>query len=207
MAQYKKDEVREAIVEAALTLFYQNGYLNTRMKDIAREANTSVGNVYRYFNNKKEIYYTIITREFLDSLNDFFIKRTVIVHKKHFNFPLLSEEKSWYENDYFDFLITNRKRLNILLLYNKGTAYEKIVDQIVANMFQAKIELLNQINPVDIADETIETLSLIINKTIDLNIEVLSRDMDTAAMKRLLKSIDYYHQKGIAALWNKMIAE
>lgn len=49
---------RGQILDAALGLFYENGYKNTTMSDIAEAANISKGLIYHYFNNKAEILFS-----------------------------------------------------------------------------------------------------------------------------------------------------
>lgn len=46
---------REQILEAARVCFLRNGLHNTSMQDLIREADLSVGAVYRYFKSKNEI--------------------------------------------------------------------------------------------------------------------------------------------------------
>jgi AcrR family transcriptional regulator len=50
----KARRTRERILEAALGLFADKGYEATTMRDVAREAGTSLGLAYRYFASKEE---------------------------------------------------------------------------------------------------------------------------------------------------------
>jgi AcrR family transcriptional regulator len=59
MAQHKKPEVRDAILEGAFRLFSKQGYAATTMAAIARASGISPGNVYIYFESKLEILYAI----------------------------------------------------------------------------------------------------------------------------------------------------
>ena len=59
MAQRKKDEVRTAILEAAFTLFSEQGYSKTSIPAIARRAGFSTANVYIYFRSKIDILFTL----------------------------------------------------------------------------------------------------------------------------------------------------
>lgn len=58
--QYPKEEVRKNITQAALTEFMESGYQGASVRGIAKRANTSVGNIYKYFSSKEEIYETLI---------------------------------------------------------------------------------------------------------------------------------------------------
>jgi len=55
---------REAISRAAIRVFAHNGYFNSKVADIAREAGVADGTVYLYFNNKEEILMAAIDYAF-----------------------------------------------------------------------------------------------------------------------------------------------
>ena len=47
------------IIEAAVRVFARNGYYNSRVSDIAREAGIASGTIYLYFKTKEEILVTL----------------------------------------------------------------------------------------------------------------------------------------------------
>src|SRR6186997_1225339 len=53
---------REAILRAAIGVFAHNGYFNSKVADIAREAGIADGTVYLYFKSKEEILHSIFDR-------------------------------------------------------------------------------------------------------------------------------------------------
>src|ERR687889_1089973 len=53
---------REAILRAATTVFARNGYFNSKVADIAREAGIADGTVYLYFKSKEEILHSVFDR-------------------------------------------------------------------------------------------------------------------------------------------------
>jgi TetR/AcrR family fatty acid metabolism transcriptional regulator len=53
---------REAILRAAIQVFAHNGYFNSKVADIAREAGVADGTVYLYFKSKEEILHSIFDR-------------------------------------------------------------------------------------------------------------------------------------------------
>lgn len=59
MAQTKKPEVRQAVIDAATALFIEQGYVETQISAIARRADISTSNVYKYFGSKIDILYAI----------------------------------------------------------------------------------------------------------------------------------------------------
>ena len=55
LVQARAVKTREKIMQTAIGLYAKNGYHNTTVDDIAREAGVSVGTAYRYFGDKKEL--------------------------------------------------------------------------------------------------------------------------------------------------------
>jgi AcrR family transcriptional regulator len=51
-----------AIEEAALKLFVRQGYFGTSVRDIAKRAGVSLGNIYNYYPNKESIYVSLVKR-------------------------------------------------------------------------------------------------------------------------------------------------
>ena len=60
------NQTKSRIVSAAWKLFYQNGYENTTIDDIAELSQTSKGTFYHYFDSKDNL---------LGSLSDLFDKK------------------------------------------------------------------------------------------------------------------------------------
>lgn len=56
----KGRRTRSQILEASRTVFARDGYVDSRMTDIAMEAGLSTGGLYRYFDNKTEVLATLI---------------------------------------------------------------------------------------------------------------------------------------------------
>ena len=59
MAQVKKPQIRDAIVDSAYRLFRNQSYLRTSIADIGRAAGIAPSNIYVYFNSKFEIFYAV----------------------------------------------------------------------------------------------------------------------------------------------------
>jgi AcrR family transcriptional regulator len=59
VAQIKKIEIKQAILDAAYELFSKHGYSDTNITDIARSAGVAPANVYVYFRSKLAILFSI----------------------------------------------------------------------------------------------------------------------------------------------------
>jgi len=58
--QYLKYEVRKNIVQQSLKEFKEMGYKSTSIRSIAKNSQTSVGNFYKYFHSKDDLYEKLI---------------------------------------------------------------------------------------------------------------------------------------------------
>ena len=58
--QYLKDDVKERILTAAFQEFKEKGYSASSIRNIAHNAGIATGSVYRYFNNKEQLFDTIL---------------------------------------------------------------------------------------------------------------------------------------------------
>ena len=67
-ARLPPGDKREAILRAATTVFAHNGYFNSKVADIAREAGVADGTVYLYFKSKEEILHSIFDRSVEDAI-------------------------------------------------------------------------------------------------------------------------------------------
>lgn len=53
---------QNAIEKAALRLFIRQGFYGTSIRDIAREAGISIGNIYNYYPTKEALYLSLVRR-------------------------------------------------------------------------------------------------------------------------------------------------
>ena len=59
---------RQAILRAAIKVFANSGYFNSKVADIAREAGVADGTVYLYFKSKEDILHSIFDRSVEEAL-------------------------------------------------------------------------------------------------------------------------------------------
>ncbi len=58
----KKAEVRRRILEAAKEIFFRDGFMNANLDETAELAGVAKGTLYRYFDNKAQIYLAVLSR-------------------------------------------------------------------------------------------------------------------------------------------------
>lgn len=102
--QYTKQEVRNRILTSARQEFYEKGYEGAAMRSIAAAAGTSLGNLYRYYKNKQELYAAVV-----GSVVDECVERT----EKRFDVSPDGIERS--VNGMVNFVGENREVFKILV--------------------------------------------------------------------------------------------
>ncbi|MEN6392180.1 MAG: helix-turn-helix domain-containing protein, partial [Syntrophomonas sp.] len=60
MASKRIKGKRELIIEAAIKVFSQKGYHNTRMEEIAQAAGIGKGTIYEYFESKLQLFQSMM---------------------------------------------------------------------------------------------------------------------------------------------------
>ena len=58
--QYLKEELRNKILQTAINQFFKLGFEKTNMRIIARNSHMTVGNLYRYFSNKEQLFSEVV---------------------------------------------------------------------------------------------------------------------------------------------------
>ncbi len=131
MAQKLKDESRQAIINSAKEEFLEKGYKNASMRNIAKKANMTVGNLYRYFPSKEDIN-RLIVGDTLKEINDIIRSITadsVSMETRVFNIKADVNELSDVMNQLADRLVDvyhkHKIEFNILMM-NSGVNKELI---------------------------------------------------------------------------------
>ena len=92
-------QTRQKVLEAARVIFARDGYVEARMLDVATEAGLSTGGLYRYFDNKTDLFAAVIA-----DLHEEFYQRSG--HTRHLlasdPYEALTEANRGYITHYFE---------------------------------------------------------------------------------------------------------
>lgn len=145
--QYLKEEVKERILFSALQEFKEKGFLDASMRDIAKNADVAIGNVYRYFKNKEDLFDGAvgpIYNQFMEFM--FQIKNvddTYTDPSGHINSIKYKIMEIFKENNV---------ELLILMDKSKGTKYQSIKEDLILMID----EILNQTLILELINEGLE---------------------------------------------------
>lgn len=115
--QVKKESVYNNIYNSALNEFWINGYDKATMRNIAKNANITLGNIYRYFPNKASLFEEIVGstyNNFLAFVGD---------HKEMLLDMTIEHRNDYISNILNNYLALDRKKVSILLNGSHGTKF------------------------------------------------------------------------------------
>lgn len=135
-----KDEIYNAILHAARHEFIHSGFKDASMRNIAKEANVGLSNIYNYFSNKNEIYlaivepaknkiFTFITRQHTEET--FYINRI----------SMFGHERGVIDQ-YIDLIDTYKEELRLLLFHSEGSSLHNFREDFTDHLTQISYEYM-----------------------------------------------------------------
>ena len=194
MAQYKKNEVKDKIDQAAIEVFSKKGYQNTKIADIAEKAGISVGNVYRYYKGKEEILCELIPKDFFQQLQE-------ALNKKLCSWEGDDESNGHFlaSKQFIELLMKKKEQLAILIAGCEGTEYSTFKDQIINYMTDLFLSRYGGKLKFD-SMKNKEMIRLIYEKHFEMMVEVFKQTSDKKELQEKIMVINGYHVKGITSL-------
>ena len=132
--QEKKEQRRNEILMASLDLFVRKGYGSTRVDDIAKNSNISLGLLFHYFKTKEELYNELLKIAF-SSIN--------------IDFDTADSPIAIFENilkNIFDMLIHQPREGKLFVLLGEAFRSEGIPDE--SKKFASQVTTISQSIPV-----------------------------------------------------------
>lgn len=141
MVQRPKPEVREAILKSAGEVFAEGGFHSAALGDIVERAGTSIGNFYKYFANKDELFTEFIPRRFTTELTTR-VRAQVEALRSETNVLGLADNHPYRRasEDLLSFTVAHRDRVLFLLLRAQGTKHERFANEVVRLLVELALE-------------------------------------------------------------------
>lgn len=133
--QVLKEEIRCNILKAAVMEFKEKGFKNSSLRKIAELSGVTVGNLYRYFKDKQDLFSCIVNPPYEKIMGT--IKKSMELKEVSPNIVLIDHmTESIIESH-----ISDMDSLLILFNGSKGTRYENVKLEIVSLLENSIIEL------------------------------------------------------------------
>lgn len=136
LMQVLKDEVKEKIIEVAVVEFRDKGFNNASMRIISKNAGMTVGNLYRYFKHKEDLFYTIVTPAY-DRLM-FLARESIEYYKVDAHMQYIEHVTDWLLRIYREC----RNELIILFEGSSGTKYANTKAEIISLVEEFQKEII-----------------------------------------------------------------
>jgi AcrR family transcriptional regulator len=201
MAQTLKTEIKDRINNAAFQVFFRKDYRSAKMSEIANEASISVGNIYRYYKNKENLFYRIIPPEQVSNIKKMLTKRIQAAYGIN-DLKKLDQEAQYWKifEEQLKFILEHRQMIVILLCNSRGTIYENFKDELINLMKTLTRKYLKSIGASEKrTPETDFTMDLIYNHLIDVIVNTLSKFEDRKKANLIIRKFLSYHLAGLKA--------
>ncbi|MBI4402524.1 MAG: TetR/AcrR family transcriptional regulator [Deltaproteobacteria bacterium] len=161
----EREQRANGILEAARHMFETKGFLNTTLADVAKEAEISVGLIYRYFQSKEDIFASLALKgaEQFDKDIDSILKKAQSGKKKPTAAFVLYEIATTFfkfykpYGEYFDMLIYSYKGLKHVQIH--GATLTRLMSVTLSSLDKLKNYIL--ISPHFSAKEEDEALRVV----------------------------------------------
>lgn len=173
-------ERKEEIIEAALDLFAEKGYFNSRVAEIVEEVGIAKGTFYLYFNSKKELFLEMI------NLFELLVIKNINLDILDDNESSLIEKLSQITQNYFEFYLENSKLTNVINreavsidddFFKELQKMQQATDKIYRQIFDSLLKN-NEISKENDFEMFINLFSGVINSYIMRNSIILEKEID-----------------------------
>ena len=172
--QYLKDNIRQKIYKAAVDEFKTRGYQDASIRNIAKNAGISLGNIYRYYDNKEALYLAII-QPLMDSVKEFAQERYFTAGD---DLHSVSEKLSDFMAEHDDEIVILRR--GNTECYKKFSKYmEDITAQKIADIMQGENDAIK--NP-DLAN-------IIARSFLHCLFDIISSTPDTSKRREYVEEV------------------
>jgi len=125
--QTLKEEIRTRIQQVATAAFLKHGYQDVTMRDIAKQSAISVGNLYNYYKNKEDLFYSLTSSSFL------YLKQLLKEVKEHGPASEVADTEFTKSLVLKISQLLKKHRVGFLLMIDRGqgTKYNNLKDELI----------------------------------------------------------------------------
>lgn len=209
MAQRPKEDVRRAIVDAAVAELASVGFEGTTLAGVAARAGTSVGNVYRYFASKEELFAAAIPDELAREVAGLVRARIEALGAERDPAVLGAEHR--YQaivRELVALTSAHRERLLFLLSRAHGTAHATYFDDRVEDLTRSALAYAERAYPTfrpSAADRRV--LRRAYHAFLVGLVVTLREETRPTALERAIARLTTYHLAGLRALFQELASE
>ncbi len=194
--QIKKDDTKSKIKESAKEIFFTTSYAGASMRDVASKCNMTVGNIYRYYENKEVLFDDIIKPTYDGVVK--LIKITDLMKPFIKGKPVDSENKLYKNSKFKNYIISSIAKivschaveLYILLNNSEGSKYENTTDRIYKLMHETILKMV-----IGIPDDRTDVYAFVAISTVSHLLKKYVKDPE-----KLQEEVKFFFEKLFASI-------
>jgi AcrR family transcriptional regulator len=208
MPQQKKPHVREGLLEAARRQFAEHGLAGASLAAIAADAGTSVGNLYKYFAGKDELFAAAVPPELAAELRAL-LRRQVEALGIARDADALPEDHPYRRAaaETRAFSIAHRSELLFLLRHAEGDGRSSLADDVTADLTRLAIDYVRRAYPdFPLTAANRRALRRIYRAYVASIADILAEERSDGALAQATRKLAAYHLAGLRAFFTAAIA-
>jgi len=181
--QYKKDEMRQSILNSGEEAFLNLGFTNASLRKIVNNASTTIGNFYNYFDSKEELFKALVVHDYKKFMR-------LLTEHNTINRPdyLWEESNPKVGRDVLSHFITNiipefGNGFILLIQSSKGTQYEDTRELLINEVRNHFIEHIERFGE---NDNLITYAEIMASQFVDGFTKIFSDYQDKEVRQKLL---------------------
>lgn len=195
--QYKKEEVRQRILEVGSLEFYEHGFQGASLRKILKKAGTTIGNFYNYFDNKEALFDELVKEDYIKFIK--FIKEHDEVERPDYLWEK-SNPSMWKE--VLGSLLRNLMPefgmgFVLMVSCSKGTKYESTKQELTTMMEEHFIEHVDKLGCNHVSSHI---GGVIASQIVDGLLLVIGGDYDTDTKHELMVELLLFYMIGTMGL-------
>ncbi len=203
MVQTLKDEIRESIAAAALEVFSKKGFVGATMADIAAEAGISVGNIYRYYRGKEDLFYSLITPDFIEELKSLLRAKMKTADGMELGEMRDYDPMNVRDAALKDFFSKNRLKTIVVMDKNEGTRYDNFREEMVEFITETALQYIDTMKDkrtIALGGVRRDLLKIFYSNLYNAVVEILKLYSDSGDIDDAYETLLDYHFFGIVKL-------
>jgi len=195
--QTLKTEIREKLIFEAKRSFLESNFKNSSMRSIAEASGVTVGNVYRYFKNKEDLFYEVVAEAY-----NSIMEIIDMDHGSSINLGNAGPGIGGYGivtdkvlQSIINVFIEYRQEINILICRSYGSRFENVkseLESLIADKIHEEIFSRNVYGTIDLSIFT-RTLA---NTCVDGISSICASSMDDEQMQKNIYGLILYLFEG-----------
>ncbi len=207
--QILKEDIKSEILRQARREFREKGYRGANLREIARAAGMTVGNIYRYFGSKDELFRDLLAPIIGN------IEMMKLGLKRHETSEMDSQtEKAEHEQMVmvvYGFIQKYREDLKLLLTRSGGSSLENYQEELIrwyGGLYRQSLEESWQQMGKDKLQISEITVNLVARSVADSIIECIMREYSVEEVKKIAEELfSFYGGGSQAMLLSKVIGD